>query len=75
MNDRQTILLPYVEHMAAQIVAEKEAEYKRPLCATSTEILRDIHDDVVECMRELHREGKFKGASCLNTPMLLKKES
>lgn len=60
--------------MAAQIVDEKETEHKRHLCVTSTEILRDIHDDVLECMRELHRDGKYKGASGLNTPMLLKKE-
>lgn len=73
MTDQQNKLLPYIEHMASMIVSEKEAEYVRPIGVTSVEILRDIHDDAIECMRELHRQGRYNGSSCLNYPMLLKK--
>ncbi len=73
MNEQQSKLMPYVEHLASMIVAEKEAAYIKPEAATSIEIMRDIHSDTLECMRELHRQGKFIGSNGLNHPMLLKK--
>lgn len=73
MNEQQKNLMPYIEYMATAIVAEKEEKYIAPACASSVEILRNIHDDTVECMRELHRQGKFTGSNGLNYPMLLKK--
>lgn len=74
MNEQQNRLMPYVEHMASKIVAEKEEACIKPVAATSVEILRDIHSDALECMRELHRHGKFTGSNSLNYPMLIKKE-
>lgn len=73
MNEQQSRLMPYIEHIASRIVAEKEAAYISPAAATSVEILRDIHADTLECMRELHRQGKFIGSNSLNHPMLIKK--
>lgn len=73
MNEQQSILMPYIEHIASRIVAEKEAAYISPAAATSVEILHDIHADTLECMRELHRQGKFIGSNSLNHPMLIKK--
>lgn len=66
--------MSYVEHMATMIVAEKEESYIKPIVATSVEIMRNIHEDTLECMRELHRHGKFIGSNGLNHPMLIKKE-
>jgi len=73
MNERQDKLMPYIEYMASMIVAEKEEAYIRPVVATSVEIMRDIHTDTLECMRELHRQGKFTGSNGLNHLMLIKK--
>lgn len=73
MTEQQNILMPYIEYMTSTIVAEREESYVRPVAATSTEILRDIHADMLECMRELHRQGKFIGSNGLNHPMLIKK--
>lgn len=73
MNEQQNKLMPYIEHMASMIVAEKEASYVSPVAANSVEIMRDIHEDTLECMRELHRQGKFIGSNGLNHPMLIKK--
>lgn len=56
------------------IVAEKQTAYVEPVAATSVEIMRDIHEDTLECMRELHRQGKFIGSNSLNHPMLIKKQ-
>ncbi len=73
MNEQQKNLMPYIEYMTSAIVAEKEEKYIAPAGASSVEILRNIHDDTVECMMELHRQGKFTGSNCLNYPMLIKK--
>lgn len=74
MTEQQNKLMPYVEHMATMIVAEKEESYIKPVVATSVEIMRNIHEDTLECMKELHRQGKFIGSNGLNHPMLIKKE-
>lgn len=73
MNERQNLLMPYIEHVASMIVAEKEAAYVKPVSASSVELMRDIHDDAIECMRELHRHGKYIGSNGLNYPMIIKK--
>lgn len=72
MNAMQTILMPYVEARAGQIMEKKEEERKVPVCATQTEIMAGIAGDVTECMRELCRNGIYKGSRGLNQPMLLK---
>ncbi len=75
MTERQEILMPYVEHMAARVIRRKEEGNVRPLSADSVEILGDIHQDALECMRELCRAGRYTGSNNLNNPMLIKKES
>ena len=72
MNAIQAILKPYVEAKIEMIMEKKEEERKVPVCATFNEIMTGIADDVLECMRELHKGGVYKGSRTINYPMLLK---
>lgn len=74
MTEQQDKLMPYISHMADKIIDRKEKSGVVPLGASSVEILTDIHEDAIECMRELHRKGEFTGSNTLNHPMLLRKE-
>lgn len=72
MNAMQTILLPYIEAKAGQIMEKKEEERRVPVCATQNELMAGIAEDVVECMRELCRSGVYKGSRTITQPMILK---
>lgn len=74
MNTLMENLLRYVEEKVDSIVREKEENHIRPLIATKREIMLSLSDDVLECMREIHNSGKYKGTNTLNEPALLKIE-
>lgn len=75
MTEPQKKLMPYVKKRVELIVAEKEAKYIRPILATETEIVAEIREDVIECMRELHRAGSYLAVNTLNSPALMKEET
>lgn len=64
--------MPYVESRVESIVAEKEELYIAPLIATETEIVANVREDVLECMRELHRTKRYMATNTLNYPALIK---
>lgn len=72
MTELQNMLLPYIEKKAKEIMNRKEEEKTEPICATDLDLIVDFRDDVLECMRELHRQGKFKASRSINYPMLLR---
>lgn len=74
MNDSQKYLMPYVEHRVFEIIFELEQQNKVPLISTLTEIMKPIREDVLECMRELHHSGKYRGTKTLNQPALIKEK-
>lgn len=74
MTEQQDKLMPYISHMAYKIIDTKEKSCVVPLGASSVEILTDIHEDAIECMRELYRKGEFIGSNTINHPMLLRKD-
>lgn len=73
MNDLQKKLYPYVEHKANMIVEKKEACGKSPLSADLVELLKNIREDILECMRQLCKDKKFIGGNTLNNPCLKKR--
>ena len=72
MKERQEILLPYLRRIVEEIIKRKEDKKERPLGATDLEILIEFRDDLLECMRELHRLGEYKASRTINYPLLLK---
>lgn len=74
MTDGQMKLLPYVEAKVESIISDKGKHDIRPLLATENEIVADVRDDVLECMRELYRKEKYIPTNTLNHPALMKKE-
>lgn len=74
MTEQQQLLMPYVENRVMCIVEEAESQYKKPLIATKTEIMKPLHEDVLACMRELHHSGKYRGTNTLNQPALIKEK-
>lgn len=72
MTERQNLLMPYVEHRVESILSEAECEYRIPLIATQTEIMKPLREDILACMRELYQSGKYKGTKTLNQPALQK---
>lgn len=66
-------LKKYVEMRVEEIFSEKESRSILPLVATHSEIMADIRQDVIDCMRLLYQEGKFKGTRTLNQAALMPK--
>ncbi len=74
MTENQKKLMPYVEARTESIITEKQEREIVPLLATEPDIISEIRTDVLECMRELHRSGKYQGTETLNHPALKKIE-
>lgn len=74
MTENQKKLMPYVEARTDSIIAYKQSQNIIPELATEPEIIADLRSDVLECMRELHREEKYDAINTLNHPALKKKE-
>lgn len=74
MTENQKKLMPYVEERVETIFSEKESRHISPALATEPEIIAEIHTDVLECMRELHRKEKYQATTTLNHPALMKKK-
>jgi hypothetical protein len=55
------MLLEYVENLAGRIISEKEMNGIAPASASFTELQRALNEDLLECMRQLHGQHKFKG--------------
>lgn len=70
MKETQALLTAYIEAKTAEIIRRKEDADIHPALATSLEILENIHEDTLECMRLLYRSGRFKGVRTLNNPAL-----
>ena len=65
----------YVMAKTEEIMTLKEQEHAVPVCATLHEIIKDVREDVTECMRELHRQGFYRASRTINLPMLMKAEA
>lgn len=74
MTETQQKLMPYVEARVGLIIAQKGERDIRPLIATEPEIVTGIREDVIECMRELHRNGCYVATNTINSPALMRKE-
>lgn len=74
MTEEQALLLTYVDTKARKIIGRKESSGIEPAIATDKEILADIFEDTVACMRFLHHMGELKGVRTLNSPALMKKK-
>ena len=74
MKDRQEKLMPYVEHVVAEIIREKEESGSSPLLATELEVSKNVRNDIIECMRELHRNDTYDGTIIMNNYPALKKK-
>lgn len=70
MNRDREILLGYVERKVERILMVKEDTLDYPLVVTDMEIMKEMREDVRECMRELHRGGRYQGTTTLNHPAL-----
>lgn len=55
------MLLEYVENLASRIITEKEMNGASPASASLIELQHAINDDILDCMRQLHEQHKFKG--------------
>lgn len=66
--------MPYVIARVESIVAEKEVNYISPVIATEPEIVANIREDVLVCMRELYKTGRYNETNTLNYPALMKIE-
>lgn len=68
------MLLDYVRNTAERIIAEKERAGKIPACCTLTELMKELTEDITECMRQLHRDKVFTASTTVNKiPMLIRK--
>lgn len=65
-------LKEYVRGRVETIIKDKEESGLRPLLATDFEISVCLREDVLECMRELAREGSFRATRTLNNAALEK---
>ena len=72
MTETQKKLMPYVEARVDTIMKYKEDNNISPAIVMEPEIVADIRTDVLECMRELHRNGSYCGTLTLNSPALMK---
>ncbi len=72
MTENQKKLLPYVKARVDDIIDTKYHSDIRPLIASEPEIIREIRNDFVECMRELHRTKEYMATNTLNNPALIK---
>lgn len=72
MTERQEYLLPYIRLRVEEILENKKNEKIVPLGATDLEIMLEFRDDLLECMRELHRLCEYKASRTINYPMLIK---
>ena len=75
MTENQKKLMPYVEARTESIIAQKQSKHIVPELATEPEIIADIRNDVLECMRELNNSDKYIEVNTLNHPALKKKEN
>lgn len=66
-------LKAYVAMRAETVLRQKEESNKLPVIATEREIIAEIRKDVLESMRELFREGIYRGTTTLNEPALMRK--
>lgn len=66
-------LKEYVARRVDEILGEKESKGTFPLLATENEILKEIRQDILSCMRGLYKEGRYKGTRTLNGPALMRK--
>ena len=66
------MLIDYVRNTAGRIIAEKEQNGVEPALCTLHELMNEVREDMTECMRELHRKGKYRASVNINKiPMLL----
>jgi hypothetical protein len=70
MTEQQNNLLSYIDCRCQTIIHDKQSRSVQPDCALLNEILADTKRDTIECMRELIRSGKYRGAISINQPML-----
>lgn len=72
MTETQGMLLAYIEQKASEVIGRKEERGITPALADTNEILANIHEDTLECMRILYKKGRFKGVRTLNRPALMR---
>jgi hypothetical protein len=70
MTDQQNNLLAYVESRINAVIEDKRSRRVSPDCAALNEILANAHNDAIECMRELIRSGRYRGAISINYPII-----
>ena len=70
MTENQKLLLPYLEARTNDVINDNTSSGIVPLRATAPEIIADIRGDVLECMRELHRQKVFTGTETINDAAL-----
>lgn len=75
MTENQKKLISYVEARVDEIIDHKYKSNIAPLIASEPEIVSEIRNDVIECMRELHRQCKYYATNTLNAPALIKIEN
>ena len=66
-------LKEYIARKAEEIIGDKEKAGRLPASASDLEIWAHARLDILDCMRELHREGRFRGTRTLNHPALMRK--
>lgn len=64
----------YLYNVVSRLIQEKAEKNVAPTGVILEEIMVELREDVVEIMRELHREKKIRGNKTLNSILFTKWE-
>lgn len=71
MTPSQSLLMPYVKAHINSVLTDKKERNIQPLIVTETEIIADIRNDVLECMKNLDDNKIYRLTSTLNIPAMM----
>ncbi|HAB41843.1 MAG TPA: hypothetical protein DCE24_08300 [Porphyromonadaceae bacterium] len=70
------MLIDYVRNSVERIIATQEQNGDMPAACTLNDLITEAKEDILECMRQLHRDGDFRATVNINKiPMLIRREN
>ena len=70
------MLKDYVRNTVDRIISSREQRGEMPAVCTLDELMKEAREDILECMRDLHRERLYRASKTINQiPMLIRREN
>lgn len=70
------MLKDYVRNTVERIIRDQEQRGDLPAVCTIDALMKEAREDILECMRDLHREHIYRASKTINQiPMLIRREN